>query len=88
MHHVNNWARESSCRSDWYEFASALLPREEVRAIESNLMGNRTKECLKKVLRYWMSCTADPTWGMIMDALEQLPEATEVREKILTQFKL
>ena len=88
MHHVNKWSRVSSCRSEWYEFASALLPKEEARAIESNLMGDGAKECLKKVLRNWMNSTVDPTWGMIVKALEQLPDATEVVEKILVEFKL
>ena len=87
MHHVNKWSRVSSRRSDWYEFASALLPKEEARAIESNLRGDGSKECLKKVLRKWMSYTVDPTWGMVVSALEQLPDATEVVEKILADFK-
>ena len=87
MHHVIKWCRMSSCRSDWYDFACKLLPREEARAIESNLRGNGTKECLRKLLEKWMNITPSSTWGMIVDALAHLPDATEVREKIIEKFK-
>lgn len=88
MHDVLKWCRVSSCRSDWYEFACKLLPREEARAIESNLRGDGTKECLRKLLVNWMNMTPNATWGMIVDALAQLPDATEVREKIIKKFKI
>ena len=88
MHHVIKWCRNSSCRSDWYDFACKLLPREEARAIESNLKGNGTKECLRKVLEKWMNITPNSTWGMIVDALAQLPDATTVREKVIEKFKI
>ena len=88
MQHVIKWCRKSSCRSDWYDFACKLLPREEARAIESNLMGNGTKACLRKVLEKWMNITPNTTWGMIVDALAQLPDATAVREKVIEKFKI
>ena len=88
MHHVIKWCRNSSCRSDWYGFACKLLPREEARAIKSNLMGKGVKECLEKVLGRWMNITPNRTWGMIVDALAQLPDATAVREKVIEKFKI
>ena len=88
MRHVNKWAKVSRCRSDWYEFACVLLPHQEARAIEGNLEGGGSKKCLRKVLEEWMSRTANPTWGMVVDALVQLPETTEVMEAILAEFKL
>ena len=88
MDHVIKWCRVSACRSEWYDFACELLPRQEARAIESNLRGNGTKACLRKVLERWMNITPNCTWGMIVDALAQLPDATEVREKIIEKFKI
>ena len=88
MHHVIKWCRNSSCHSDWYAFACKLLPWEEARAIKSNLMGNGVKECLEKVLGRWMCITPNITWGMIVDALAQLPDINEVREKVIEKFKI
>ena len=88
MDHVIKWCRRSSHRSDWYDFACALLPREEVRAIESNLKGDGTKECLRKLLVHWMDCTCNASWEMIVNALMELPDYTEVVEKIIDKFKL
>ena len=87
MRDVNGWCRVSTCRSDWYKFASALLPKEEARAIEGNLRGDGSKECLRRVLSQWLDYTVDPTWGMVVDALQPLPEATVVVEKILDNYK-
>ena len=88
MHHVIKWCSKSSCRSDWFGFACKLLPREEARAIKSNLMGKGVKECLEKVLEKWMNITPNRSWGMIVDALAQLPDATTVREKVIEKFKI
>ena len=88
MHHVIGWARVSTLRSDWFMFASALLPPEEVNAIESDLKGGGNKECLKEVLRDWMNYTKFPSWGMVVNALEQLPDVTEIVEQILADFKI
>ena len=88
MNHVIKWCKVSSCRSEWYEFASALLPKEEARAIESNLGGNGNNECLRKVLQLWMNSTPNASWQMIVDALGQLSDATEVMEKIIDEFRL
>lgn len=88
MNHVIKWCKVSSCRSDWYEFASALLPKEEARAIEANHGKDGSKACLRKVITEWMNFTPNASWQMIVDALMQLPDATEVVEKIFAEFKL
>ena len=87
MSDVLKWCRVSTCRSNWYKFACALLPREEVRAIQSNLKGKGINECLRRVVDKWMDLTPNPSWDMIVNALTQLPDATEVKEKIIDDFK-
>ena len=90
MDDVIKWCMVSPCRSSpqWYYFACKLLPREEARAIESNLGGSGTAGCLKELLVKWMSTTRNATWGMIVDALAPLPDATAVREEIIEKFKI
>ena len=88
LRHVMHWCRESKLRNDWYNFAKALLPRQEARAIEANLKGGGSKECLRKVLEKWMDSTPDPSWGMIVDALTQIPSATKVVETINEKYKV
>ena len=87
LRHVMHWSKESKLRNGWSNFAKALLPRQEVRAIEKNLKGGGAEECLTEVLEKWMDLTPDPGWNMIVDALMKIPSATQVMETIIAKYK-
>ena len=88
MDHVISWYRSSTVRTDWYMYAAKLLPQAVAKAIESNLKGGGSKDCLRKVLEQWMQVTlpANCTWSAVVDALTKMHE-TEAVERIFKECR-
>ena len=88
MDHVISWYKSSTVRIDWYMYAAKLLPQAVAKAIESNLQGGGSKECLRRVLDKWMRVTpsANCTWSAVVDALTKMNE-TEAVERIFKECR-
>ena len=88
MHHVISWYKSSTVRTDWYIYAAKLLPPATAKAIESNLQGGGSRECLRRVLDRWMKVTpsANRSWSMVVEALTKMNE-TETVERIFKECR-
>ena len=88
MDHVISWYKSSPVRTDWYMYAAKLLSQAVAKAIESNLQGGGSKECLRKVLQKWMQVTpsSNRTWSAVVDALTKMHE-TEAVERIFKECR-
>ena len=80
MDHVISWYKSSPVRIDWYMYAAKLLPQAVAKAIESNLKGGGSSDCLRMVLDKWMRVTpsANQTWSAVVDALIKMHERETV----------
>ena len=69
-------------------YAAKLLPPAVAKAIESNLQGGGSRECLMKVLVKWMSVTpsANCSWSVVVEALTKMNE-TETVELIFKECR-
>ena len=88
MYHVISWYKSSIVRTDWYLYAAKLLPPATAKAIEHNLQGRGSEQCLRRVLGRWMSVTpsANCSWCMVVEALTKMNE-TETVERIFKECR-
>ena len=88
MDHVISWYKSSAVCTDWYMYAAKLLPQATAKAIESNLQGGGSRECLRRVLDRWMRVTpsANRSWSVVVEALTNMNE-TETVERIFKECR-
>ena len=63
--HINRWYRDSVLRTSWYNFAVELVGKNDAEIIRTTYFGGGN---------HWYDSTADHSWQMIVDALQEVKE--------------
>ena len=72
--HINRWYRDSVLRTSWYNFAVELVGKNDAEIIRTTYFGGGNHSCLQRMLVAWYDSTADHSWQMIVDALQEMKE--------------
>ena len=74
LKYINRWSKDSLLRTSWYNFAVELVDKSTADNIRATYFGGGTHSCLQRVLVTWYDSTAEHSWQMIVDALNEMKE--------------